>query len=80
MGWDLETPKATYYIWAPVPKGTTSQEFTIDLLERTGILVVPGTGYGPKGEGYFRMSITTPTDRLEEAAKRLKEHNIRFDS
>ena len=51
LGWDLETPKATYYIWAPVPKGTTSQEFTIDLLERTGILVVPGTGYGPKGEG-----------------------------
>ncbi len=79
QGWDIEAPKATYYVWVPVPKGKKSQDFAIELLEETGILVVPGTGYGPKGEGYFRLSITTPTERLREAAKRLKEHNIRFD-
>ena len=80
LGWNLTAPLATYYIWAPIPKGTTSNQFTIDLLEQTGILVVPGTGYGAGGEGYFRISITTSNDRLEEAVKRLKQHNIRFDS
>ena len=60
-------------------KRKKSQDFAIELLEETGILVVPGTGYGPKGEGYFRMSITTPTDRLKEAAERLRKHNIRFE-
>lgn len=80
LGWNITPPTATYYIWAPVPQGTTSQQFTIDLLEETGILVVPGTGYGKLGEGYFRISITTPTERLVEAVKRLKEHNIRFDA
>ena len=78
LGWDIEAPKATFYIWLPVPEGTTSQQFTVDLLDKTGVLVVPGTGYGPNGEGYFRISITTSNDRLEEAIKRLKEHDIRF--
>lgn len=78
LGWRLPKPKATYYIWAPVPAGMKSQEFTIHLLETTGILVVPGTGYGANGEGYFRISITTAEENLEEAIKRLKEHKIRF--
>ena len=80
LGWRLPKPKATYYVWAPVPKGLSSQEFTISLLDRTGILVVPGTGYGPCGEGYFRISITTSTERLEAAIERLKEHQISFDA
>lgn len=78
LGWNLESPKATYYIWAPVPEGMKSQDFTISLLETTGILVVPGTGYGPCGEGYFRISITTPEEKLEEAVKRLKAYNITY--
>ena len=80
LGWRLPKPKATYYVWAPVPKGLSSQEFTISLLDRTGILVVPGTGYGPCGEGYFRISITTSTERLEAAIQRLKEHQISFEA
>lgn len=78
LGWTLQKPKATFYIWAPIPKGTTSEQFTIDLLEKTGILVVPGSGYGHYGEGYFRISITTPEARLHEAIERLKTHNIRY--
>ncbi len=77
-GWDIQAPKATFYIWLPVPEGKKSQDFTIELLEKTGVLVVPGTGYGPNGEGYFRISITTSNDRLEEAIKRFKQHNICF--
>ncbi len=78
LGWNIEAPKATFYIWLPVPEGKKSQDFTIELLETTGVLVVPGTGYGPNGEGYFRISITAKNDRLEEAIKRFKEHGIRF--
>ncbi len=79
QGWTTPNPKATFYVWAKVPKGYASEQFTMDMLDRAGILVVPGNGYGQYGEGYFRMSITTPNHRLEEAVKRLKEHNIRFD-
>ncbi len=78
LGWQLEKPKATFYVWAPVPKGYTSEAFTMMLLDTTGILVVPGNGYGSAGEGYFRISITTPTERLIEAMKRLKDHGIRY--
>ncbi len=78
LGWALQKPKATFYIWAPIPKGTTSEQFTIDLLDKTGILVVPGSGYGQYGEGYFRISITTPEPRLHEAIERLRTHNIRY--
>ena len=80
QGWNLDYPRATYYIWAPIPAGYTSQEFTIFMLETAGILVVPGTGYGENGEGYFRISITTPNERLEEAIRRMKTHNIRFET
>jgi len=73
FGWNIKKPKATFYIWAKIPKEyKTSTEFTLDLLEKTGVLVVPGNGYGDNGEGYFRMSITTSEDRLLEAVKRLK--------
>ncbi len=78
LGWSLPKPSATFYIWAPVPKGYTSEQFTIELLDKTGILVVPGSGYGAHGEGYFRISITTPDNRLQEAVERLKAHNVRF--
>jgi len=79
LGAGLQKPKATFYIWVRVPKGLTSANFTMDLLEKTGILVVPGNGYGDAGEGYFRISITSKEDRLEEAIKRLIQHQIRFD-
>ena len=79
LGWNLEAPKATFYIWAKVPGNKTSEQFSMDLLENTGVLVVPGSGYGSAGEGYFRISITTPEEKLVEAISRLKKHHVQFD-
>jgi LL-diaminopimelate aminotransferase len=75
LGWNLEPPKATFYVWVPVRPGYTSADFAKLLLERAGILVAPGSGYGEYGEGYVRMALTVSGDkngeRLEEAVDRL---------
>lgn len=73
MGWNLEKPKATFYIWAPVPKGYTSASFAELVIEKAGVVVTPGNGYGDQGEGYFRISITMPKERIAEALERMKE-------
>lgn len=78
LGWDLNPIKATFYMWVPVPKGYTSAEFSALLLEKAGIIVPPGNGYGEYGEGYFRIALSTPEDRIREALKRMEENNIRF--
>ncbi len=74
IGWKLEKPKATIYIWAPVPSGYTSESLTELVLEKAGVVITPGTGYGPNGAGYFRMSLTLPTGRLREAIERIKKN------
>jgi LL-diaminopimelate aminotransferase len=76
LGWKLERPKATFYMWVPVPGGETSASFAEKLLERCGILVVPGSGYGAAGEGYVRMAITIPKERITEAIKRMKNASL----
>jgi LL-diaminopimelate aminotransferase len=73
IGLNLETPKATFYLWIEVPKGYTSAQTTIHLLEKTGIVTTPGNGFGDPGEGYFRISLTNPEDRLQEAVARLEK-------
>lgn len=73
LGWKLQKPKASFYVWAPVPDGYTSASFAELLLEKTGVVVTPGTGYGESGEGYFRISLTVDTLRLEEAMERIKK-------
>jgi len=64
---------ATLYVWARVPGSMGSMEFARKLLEEAGILVTPGLGFGQRGEGYFRISITCPTDEVETAGRRLHE-------
>jgi LL-diaminopimelate aminotransferase len=71
IGLDLEAPKATFYLWVEVPKGYTSARTTAHLLEQAGIVTTPGNGFGEPGEGYFRISLTVPKERLEEAVDRL---------
>lgn len=78
LGWNLDPIKATFYMWVPIPKGYTSAEFSALLLEKAGIIVPPGNGYGEYGEGYFRIALTAPEDRIREALKRMEENNIRF--
>lgn len=69
----VEPPKGSIYVWVPVPEGHTSESFTTFLLDRCDIVVAPGTGYGPSGEGYVRFSLTLEDDRLEEGVERLRK-------
>ena len=78
LGWKLEKPRATFYVWVPVPKGETSSSFTEKLLDKAGILVVPGNGYGPSGEGYVRFAITLSKERIYFAIQRMKDADICF--
>lgn len=73
VGIKVPAPKATFYIWARVPKGYTSADFCERLIDEQGIVVTPGSGFGDAGEGYFRISITIGEERIEEAMKRLKK-------
>ncbi|MDP2673637.1 MAG: LL-diaminopimelate aminotransferase [Dehalococcoidia bacterium] len=72
LGLRLTPPRASLYVWARVPEGTTSVQFATRLLEEAGVVVTPGIGYGPSGEGYVRLSLTLPDERLEEGVRRLE--------
>jgi len=78
LGWDALDLKATFYIWLPVPKGMTSVEFVGIMLEKAHIVVPPGTGYGPKGEGFFRIALTVGEEKLKEALERMKKAGISY--
>jgi LL-diaminopimelate aminotransferase len=71
LGIKAFNPKASLYIWAKCPQGYTSAGFAEDLLEQVGVVVTPGNGYGPSGEGYFRISITIPDAALDKGLARL---------
>jgi LL-diaminopimelate aminotransferase len=73
IGLGVEAPKATFYLWIEVPKGYTSARTTAHLLQQAGIVTTPGNGFGDPGEGYFRISLTVPEERLEEAVLRLNK-------
>ena len=73
IGVEAKPPKAGLYIWAKVPEGYTSVEFTNDLLDKVGVVVTPGTGYGKNGEGYVRLSLTVPDAGLVKGLSRLAE-------
>lgn len=74
MGWNLEKPKATFYVWAPVPEGHTSESFAELVLEKAGVVITPGTGYGENGAGYFRIALTVSKERMMEALDRMKKN------
>jgi LL-diaminopimelate aminotransferase len=72
IGLDVEPPKATPYFWVRVPEGYTSDSFASLVLEEANVVVSPGPGYGPSGEGFVRISLTVADDRLEEAVRRIE--------
>ena len=72
IGVDVTPPKGTIYIWAPVPEGHTSESYCELVLEESAVVVSPGGAYGPNGEGFFRISLTVPDERLTEAVERLR--------
>jgi LL-diaminopimelate aminotransferase len=71
MGVRAHRPLAGLYVWAAVPDGMSSVEYAMRVLDATGVVITPGVGFGKHGEGYFRISLTTPDDRLEDALHRL---------
>ncbi len=71
VGMRVRVPKATFYIWASIPQGYTSIDFADKLLNEAGVAVTPGIGYGKKGEGYIRFSLTLADDKLEQGIERL---------
>jgi LL-diaminopimelate aminotransferase len=72
LGLECAKPRATFYVWAEVPKGYTSVSFTERVLKETGVVVTPGSGFGRGGEGFVRFSLTVANDRLQEAVERIK--------
>lgn len=73
IGVDVQRPKATIYIWAPIPDGYESAAaYCEHVLEESAVVISPGGAYGASGEGFFRISLTTPDERLTEAVERLR--------
>ena len=83
IGCVAQAPKASLYVWAKVPPGYTSMEFSANLLDQVGVLVIPGTGYGPSGEGYVRLSLTLSDAAMVKALSKLsawRDSRNRFKS
>src|SRR5206468_7859565 len=77
LGFELPAPKAGMYVWLPIPKGySNSIDFTADLLDKTGVVVSPGSGFGTSGEGYVRIALCDSVDRVALAVKRMAEAGI----
>lgn len=76
IGWQAEAPKGTFFAWLPVPAGYSSEEFADLLLEKAHVVVAPGNGFGPKGEGYVRVALLESEARLEEAVERIGKLGI----
>lgn len=72
-GWEVDVPKATFFVWAPVPDGRDSRAFASRLLEQAGVVVTPGVGFGPSGEGFYRIALTIGVERIAVAMERLQK-------
>ncbi len=75
-GWPVMPLKATFYLWAPIPKGRKSKEVAAELLRKEALVATPGVGFGDAGEGYVRFSLSIPTQRVKEAARRIERVGI----
>jgi LL-diaminopimelate aminotransferase len=71
LGYRVQKPKATFYVWAGIPDGEPSARFARRLLDDVGVVVTPGAGFGPHGEGYFRAALTVDEARLTDAIARI---------
>lgn len=76
LGWEASPTKATFYVWLPTPEGMSSVDFAEVMLEKAHIIAPPGNGWGDGGEGFFRIALTVPQARLEEALNRMKKAGI----
>jgi LL-diaminopimelate aminotransferase len=72
-GWHVPSPRATMFVWAPVPAGWSSRSFSREMLARAGVASIPGDAFGVRGEGFVRLALVEPEDRLRDAAERIGE-------
>jgi len=79
LGWQIPKSQATMYLWVPCPVGTTSTDFALDVLQKTGVVVTPGNAFGEAGEGYVRVSLIADLDRLGEALRRFEAAGIHYE-
>ena len=77
IGWNVPDSQGTMFVWAPLPEGyTDSAAFTMELMEKTGMIVTPGSAFGDLGEGYVRMALGHPVPVIEKAIARVQESGI----
>ena len=77
IGWNVPDSEGTMFVWAPLPEGyTNSEQFCVELMERSGVICVPGSSFGSLGEGYVRFALVLPVDELEKAVQSIKESGI----
>lgn len=77
IGWDVPDAQGTMFVWAKIPgKFTSSVDFVLELMEKTGVICVPGSAFGGQGEGYVRFALVVPPERMEEAVRRIDESGI----
>ena len=77
IGWDVPDCEGTMFVWAKIPeKFTSSAEFVLELMDKTGVICVPGLSFGPQGEGYVRFALVVPPERMEEAVRRIESSGI----
>jgi len=72
IGLACDPPAGTFYVWVPVPRGLTAAALATRCLTEAGVVVTPGNGFGEAGEGYIRLTLCTPVERLREAVERLR--------
>jgi len=77
LGFEVTPPRATFYVWVPVPKGFTAKSFSMELLLKAGVVMTPGSGFGAAGEGYVRAALTVGVDRIREVIARITKLGIR---
>ena len=78
LGWEVPAPRATMFVWLPVPAGFTSEQWTEALIARAGVVVTPGSAFGPGGEGFFRVSLVADEARLSDAVERLRAAGVSY--
>ena len=78
LGWNIQSSKATFYLWLPTPNKMPSADFAAMMIEKAHVVVPPGIGYGKCGEGYFRIALTKDEETLKKAIARMKQAGIRY--
>ena len=76
LGFPVTPPRATFFVWAPVPDGSDSRKWASRLLQEAGVVVTPGVGFGPAGEGFYRIALTVDKVRIAEALDRLSRFAV----